>query len=376
MAKKDFLFISFVLVMLFFPIINIKADTKNICTSFDSQKDCQGITSCKWEWDQDGNSGYCTQKPLNNSICSTINSGEKGCEQYSSCEWVWNNEDNGDGYCSLKSNLPSCSELSISEREKTSYCVKTCSYEYTVGSNSINGFYTKCNFWITLGWDNNITIDWKDNYNNRFGTLNKAQPSFTCTRNFNFYNTNLGNREDAMNISSEDAYGNTIGALDFKKRWSNYYRSGGSCPELDFEFYNGSYFVYFTDKDQPIFNNGTTEDDNNNNDNNNDDNDNQGNIDDGTLVDNCNTVPEAIIEYINDALKLLRWVALALMIILGVLDFVKAAAADDQDALKKAWQRFTKRLIAVIILFLLPMLVDLILELAGLNNDCENLKIQ
>lgn len=88
-------------------------------------------------------------------------------------------------------------------------------------------------------------------------------------------------------------------------------------------------------------------------------------------VDKCNIIPKEIIKYIKDALKLLRWGALALMIILGTLDFIKAAATDDQDALKKAWQNFIKRLIAVIILFLLPLLVELILYIAGLASDCD-----
>ena len=82
-------------------------------------------------------------------------------------------------------------------------------------------------------------------------------------------------------------------------------------------------------------------------------------------VERCEVLPEAIKNYIMQALKLIRWGGLVLMIVLGTLDFVKASAADDQDALKKAGQNFIKRLIAVIILFLLPLLVELILFIAG-----------
>lgn len=84
-------------------------------------------------------------------------------------------------------------------------------------------------------------------------------------------------------------------------------------------------------------------------------------------VENCEVIPDAVEEYIVEALKLIRWGGLALMIVLGVLDFVKAAAADDQDALKKAWQSFIKRLIAVIILFLLPMIVEILMEFINSN---------
>lgn len=79
----------------------------------------------------------------------------------------------------------------------------------------------------------------------------------------------------------------------------------------------------------------------------------------------CEVLPKAIENYIKQALKLIRWGGLVLMIVLGTLDFVKASAADDQDAIKKAGQNFIKRLIAVIILFLLPILVELILFIAG-----------
>ena len=84
------------------------------------------------------------------------------------------------------------------------------------------------------------------------------------------------------------------------------------------------------------------------------------------LTDKCKVIPDAIKTYLKQALKLIRWGALVLMVILGTLDFVKAAAADDQDSMKKASQNFIKRLIAVIILFLLPLLLEAILRIAGL----------
>ena len=86
---------------------------------------------------------------------------------------------------------------------------------------------------------------------------------------------------------------------------------------------------------------------------------------DEDISNNCEVLPKAIENYIRQALKLIRWGGLVLMVVLGTLDFVKASASDDQDAIKKASQNFIKRLIAVIILFLLPILVELILFIAG-----------
>ena len=99
--------------------------------------------------------------------------------------------------------------------------------------------------------------------------------------------------------------------------------------------------------------------------------------DDGTNLGDpiygCQVIPDDIREWIKDALNLLKYVALALVIVLGVLDFIKAAASGEAEDMKKSGQSFMKRIIAVIILFLLPVIVDLVLnliELYGANSTC------
>lgn len=94
------------------------------------------------------------------------------------------------------------------------------------------------------------------------------------------------------------------------------------------------------------------------------------------LDEKCETVPTAIKVYIYDALKLIRWIALVLLIVLGTLDFVKAIANDDQDAIKKSSQNFMRRLIAVIILFLLPLFIELGLGMVGLKIKCPTIKLE
>ena len=79
---------------------------------------------------------------------------------------------------------------------------------------------------------------------------------------------------------------------------------------------------------------------------------------------------------INNILKFVRYVALALVIALGALDFMKAAGSGEPDAMKKSGQSFMKRMIAVVILFLLPVIVDFILNMVNIygvdpnNIDC------
>ena len=92
----------------------------------------------------------------------------------------------------------------------------------------------------------------------------------------------------------------------------------------------------------------------------------------GENVYGCEVIPEEIREWILDALDLVKYICLALVIVLGILDFIKAAASGEADAMKKSGQSFLKRVIAVVILFLLPVLVELILsliEIYGVNPD-------
>jgi large-conductance mechanosensitive channel len=57
-------------------------------------------------------------------------------------------------------------------------------------------------------------------------------------------------------------------------------------------------------------------------------------------------------------------IAPILVIVLGGLDFAKASLQSDEDAIKKAGINFGKRLIAAVLLFLLPLIINIVLEIA------------
>ena len=95
----------------------------------------------------------------------------------------------------------------------------------------------------------------------------------------------------------------------------------------------------------------------------------------GDEVYGCEVVPEEIRKWIGISLNFIKYIALILVIVLGTIDFIKAAGSGEPDAMKKAGQTFMKRVVAVIILFLLPMIIDLILRLINLygsTDDCFN----
>lgn len=80
-----------------------------------------------------------------------------------------------------------------------------------------------------------------------------------------------------------------------------------------------------------------------------------------------------IIAFIYNILKWVKYIAPVLVIILGILDFVKALAAQDDDAMKKAQGKFVKRMIAAVLLFLLPLIIDYVLSVFHLVNDSCNI---
>lgn len=56
-------------------------------------------------------------------------------------------------------------------------------------------------------------------------------------------------------------------------------------------------------------------------------------------------------------------------VVLGSIDFVKAIITSDQDNMKKTEMRFVKRIIAAVILFFIPMLVEILLNIVGLSGS-------
>jgi len=68
-------------------------------------------------------------------------------------------------------------------------------------------------------------------------------------------------------------------------------------------------------------------------------------------------------------LELLRIAGAVLFVGLGIVDFAKATMSGEQDLLKKASSNFVKRGIALVVLFLLPIVLNLILKLAGISTD-------
>ena len=90
----------------------------------------------------------------------------------------------------------------------------------------------------------------------------------------------------------------------------------------------------------------------------------------GTGAMDCNGIIGH--EVMSDIREILKWIRIAapiLIVILGSLDFGKAVISDDANALSKATSTFVKRLIAAVILFFVPLLIDYLLDKANMVAD-------
>ncbi len=70
------------------------------------------------------------------------------------------------------------------------------------------------------------------------------------------------------------------------------------------------------------------------------------------------------------ALKIMRYVAIAALLILSTIDFVMAITKQDNDALKKAIQTTIKRFIFAVLLFFVPLLTEFIMDFFGVYGTC------
>ena len=76
-----------------------------------------------------------------------------------------------------------------------------------------------------------------------------------------------------------------------------------------------------------------------------------------------------LMSFISNILRWAKYLLPVFVIVLGILDFMKAIGADKEDEMKKAQQRFIKRLIAAALLFIVPLILEFVLDKMGFGYD-------
>lgn len=73
--------------------------------------------------------------------------------------------------------------------------------------------------------------------------------------------------------------------------------------------------------------------------------------------------------YLQLALNVLRYVAIVALVLLSTIDYTKAVASSDADALQQANQRVIKRVIYTVILFMFPSVLEFVFNLTGIYDN-------
>ena len=91
----------------------------------------------------------------------------------------------------------------------------------------------------------------------------------------------------------------------------------------------------------------------------------------GLLSDNNNDCgfSQRLGTWIVNIFKWIKYILPVLVIILGILDFIKAIGSDKEDEMKKAQKRFIIRLIAAALVFLVPLILEFVLIKMGFGYD-------
>jgi hypothetical protein len=79
------------------------------------------------------------------------------------------------------------------------------------------------------------------------------------------------------------------------------------------------------------------------------------------IPDGCEMLSNDLISFLGWILRIIRYGAIVITVILGMTDFIGAITQDDDKAFKKAGGRFFKRVLAVIFIFISALFVQFVL---------------
>ena len=74
--------------------------------------------------------------------------------------------------------------------------------------------------------------------------------------------------------------------------------------------------------------------------------------------------------YLQQIFNVFKYLAPALVIVLSTVEFIKATASDDKDALMKATKKTGIRIVLAILLFFIPGLINFLFDKLGWYGTC------
>ena len=89
----------------------------------------------------------------------------------------------------------------------------------------------------------------------------------------------------------------------------------------------------------------------------------------------CNLIPQSIRDFLKNLFTIIQVIGILLLIVLTLIEFVKALTASSEDGLKGAFKSTIKRIIAAVILLLLPMIIIFIIDIVNSNYSDSHTQI-
>ena len=86
----------------------------------------------------------------------------------------------------------------------------------------------------------------------------------------------------------------------------------------------------------------------------------------GNPKDNVNKPPAYYLQF---SFNLMKYIAIILLLVLTVMEYAKAVASSNQDAIKKATINTVKRIILAAVIFMLPMLIEFLFKVLGIYSS-------
>ena len=78
-----------------------------------------------------------------------------------------------------------------------------------------------------------------------------------------------------------------------------------------------------------------------------------------------------VVKFLQQIFNVFKYLAPILVLVFSTMDFVKAAASQDKEALKKASKTALKRALLAILLFIIPTLLNYLFRLLGFSGTCD-----
>lgn len=79
-------------------------------------------------------------------------------------------------------------------------------------------------------------------------------------------------------------------------------------------------------------------------------------------------IGDDLLKYLRMIFTLIRILTPIILIVMGMLDFTKAISSNSQDAIQQATQKFAKRMIVCVIIFLIPTIIEFLMNLTGISD--------